>query len=216
MASWVDQHCSWTCLFNLQIVLLCSMSHSRWYQTLSWCRGLWRRGKSIPMTVSVYKHSSHHQACSTNIFDNLSCLNKFKLVHELMMNSTAILRLAWKMSLWEMCSNGGMNNIQSIHNFHAWCLIIWPSLVHSIFLFICHANVPVATSVDMEWLFSKGHMVLLYLCNHPSAQSTHALLCLGQWSKLGLVKDNVLCNVTSGELELDQDDVKLSEGWDNT
>ena len=68
----------------------------------------------------------------------------------------------------------------------------------------------------MEWLFSKGHMVLLYLCNHLSAQSTHALLCLGQWSKLGLVKDNVLCNVTSGELELDQDDVKLSEGWDNT
>ena len=64
----------------------------------------------------------------------------------------------------------------------------------------------------MEWLFSKGHVVLLYLCNHPSAQSTHALLCLGQWSKLGLVKDNVLCNVTSGELELDQDDVKLSEG----
>ena len=51
----------------------------------------------------------------------------------------------------------------------------------------------------MEWLFSKGHMVLPYLHSHLSAQSTCALLCLGQWSKLGLVKDNDLCNTTSGE-----------------
>ena len=34
------------------------------------------------MAVSVYKQSSRHQACSTNIFDNLPCLNKFKPVCE--------------------------------------------------------------------------------------------------------------------------------------
>ena len=57
-------------------------------------------------------------------------------------------------------------------------------------------------------------MVLPYLRNRLSAQSTCALLCLGQWSKLGLVKDNDLRNVTSGEPELDQDDVELPERWD--
>ena len=57
-------------------------------------------------------------------------------------------------------------------------------------------------------------MVLPYLHNCLSAQSTCALLCLGQWSKLGLVKDNDLHNVTSGEPESDQDDVELPEGWD--
>ncbi|KIM68455.1 hypothetical protein SCLCIDRAFT_105925, partial [Scleroderma citrinum Foug A] len=72
-----------------------------------------------------------------------------------------------------------------------------------------------ATSVDVERLFSKGRMVLPYLRNHLSTQSTHALLCLGQWSKLGLVKDDDLHKVTYGELELDgENDVKLPEGWD--
>ncbi|KIM61748.1 hypothetical protein SCLCIDRAFT_51980, partial [Scleroderma citrinum Foug A] len=41
-----------------------------------------------------------------------------------------------------------------------------------------------ATSIDVERLFSKGHMVLPYLHNCLSTQSTCALLCLGQWSKL--------------------------------
>ena len=57
-------------------------------------------------------------------------------------------------------------------------------------------------------------MVLPHLHNRLSAQSTRALLCLGQWNKLGLVKDNDLHNVTSGEPESDQDDVELPEGWD--
>ena len=84
-----------------------------------------------------------------------------------------------------------------------------------LFLFIWHTNVSVATSVDVERLFSKGHMVLPYLHNCLSTQSTCTLLCLGQWSKLGLVKDDNLCKVTYGELELDgENDVELPEGWD--
>ncbi|KIM50612.1 hypothetical protein SCLCIDRAFT_145047 [Scleroderma citrinum Foug A] len=58
-------------------------------------------------------------------------------------------------------------------------------------------------------------MVLPYLRNRLSTQSTRALLCLGQWSKIGLVKDDNLHKVTYGELELDgENDVELPEGWD--
>ncbi|KIM50708.1 hypothetical protein SCLCIDRAFT_58109, partial [Scleroderma citrinum Foug A] len=46
-----------------------------------------------------------------------------------------------------------------------------------------------ATSVDVECLFSKGCILLPHLCNRLSAQSTHALLCLGSWSQLGFVKN---------------------------
>ncbi|KIM55479.1 hypothetical protein SCLCIDRAFT_73802, partial [Scleroderma citrinum Foug A] len=47
-----------------------------------------------------------------------------------------------------------------------------------------------ATSVDVEHLFSKGHIILPYLHNHLSSQSICALMCLRQWCKLGLVKDD--------------------------
>ncbi|KIM57251.1 hypothetical protein SCLCIDRAFT_42536, partial [Scleroderma citrinum Foug A] len=40
------------------------------------------------------------------------------------------------------------------------------------------------TSVDVEQLFSKGRVVLPYLRNRLLTQSTRALLCLGQWSKI--------------------------------
>ncbi|KIJ15694.1 hypothetical protein PAXINDRAFT_11294 [Paxillus involutus ATCC 200175] len=55
---------------------------------------------------------------------------------------------------------------------------------------------------------------LSYVRNHLSAQMTHALLCVGLWSLLGLVKDNdvlqvaMLCDVEGEEEELE-------DGWDS-
>ncbi|KIL65169.1 hypothetical protein M378DRAFT_52957, partial [Amanita muscaria Koide BX008] len=46
-----------------------------------------------------------------------------------------------------------------------------------------------ATSVDVERLFSRGRILLSHLRNRMSAQTTRALLCLGSWSRLKLVKD---------------------------
>jgi hypothetical protein len=46
-----------------------------------------------------------------------------------------------------------------------------------------------ATSVDVERIFSKGRLVLSHVRNQLTVQSTHALLCLGAWSRLGHVKD---------------------------
>jgi len=43
--------------------------------------------------------------------------------------------------------------------------------------------------VDVECLFSHGRLLLLHTCSQLSVASTQALLCLGSWSLLGLVRD---------------------------
>ena len=59
---------------------------------------------------------------------------------------------------------------------------------------------PLATTIDVERVFSRGHLVLPHIHNRLGVQSTHALLCVGQWSSLGLVKDG---------------DIKMSLGIDD-
>lgn len=44
-----------------------------------------------------------------------------------------------------------------------------------------------ATSVDVECVFSKGQLVLSYIHNHLSVESTRALMCLRAWIKLDLI-----------------------------
>ncbi|KAI6094292.1 hypothetical protein EV401DRAFT_1881458, partial [Pisolithus croceorrhizus] len=58
--------------------------------------------------------------------------------------------------------------------------------------------------------------------NCMSSQTTHALMCLGHWSKLGLIKDEDLHKVVSVEPELPGNcvevkhvDLELAEGWDS-
>ena len=46
-----------------------------------------------------------------------------------------------------------------------------------------------ATSVDVERLFSRGRLVLSHTRSRLSVASTRALLCLGFWSLVGLVRD---------------------------
>ena len=48
---------------------------------------------------------------------------------------------------------------------------------------------PIATSVDVERLFSRGRLILPHTRSGLSVTSTRALLCLGSWSRLGLVRD---------------------------
>ena len=81
-------------------------------------------------------------------------------------------------------------------------------------LLIRYTNIPAATSVDVERLFSKGRVVLPYLHNRLLSQSTRALLCLRQWSKLGLIKDEDLHQVICEDLEGDESEVELPDDWD--
>ena len=66
----------------------------------------------------------------------------------------------------------------------------------------------------MERVFSKGRLVLSHVRNGLLVQSTHALMCLGAWSKMGLVKNKDvmeavrLPDVKGSEAELDN-------GWDD-
>ena len=73
----------------------------------------------------------------------------------------------------------------------------------------------VATSVDVEWVFSHGHLILSHVQNQLSAQSTQALICLESWSLVGLVKDyDILAVGTLANVEGDEE-LKLVEGWDH-
>ena len=48
-----------------------------------------------------------------------------------------------------------------------------------------------ATSTDIELLFSHGCLILSHTWSQLSTESTCALLCLGLWSISGLVKDSM-------------------------
>ncbi len=70
-----------------------------------------------------------------------------------------------------------------------------------------------ATSVDVERVFSKGRLVLSHVRNRLSVQSTRALLCLGAWSRMGLVKDkDILQAVRLPEIE--GCEAELENNWD--
>lgn len=70
------------------------------------------------------------------------------------------------------------------------------------------------TSVDVERVFSRGRIILPHLRNGLSAHSIRAILCLGEWSLLDLIRDgDIELEVKAPELEGDVD-VVLEDGWD--
>jgi hypothetical protein len=53
-----------------------------------------------------------------------------------------------------------------------------------------------AMSTAVERVFSCGRILLSHIRNRLSAQSTRAIICLGSWSLLGLIKDSDIFDVT--------------------
>jgi hypothetical protein len=76
-------------------------------------------------------------------------------------------------------------------------------------------NPPPATSVDVERIFSRGRLLLSHIRNRLSAQSTRALLCLGSWSLLGMVKDEDVLKVAVLQDVQGEDEIELEDGWDS-
>ena len=72
----------------------------------------------------------------------------------------------------------------------------------------------IATSVDVERLFSRGRNVLSHVRNRLSSQSVRALLCLGSWSSMGLVKDVDVRKVAVMDDVNGDADAVLPDGWD--
>ena len=72
-----------------------------------------------------------------------------------------------------------------------------------------------ATSVDVEWLFSHGHLLLSHVHSQLSAESTRALLCLGTWRELNLVRDKDVKKVTELEDVEGNEELELEDGWNH-
>ena len=70
-----------------------------------------------------------------------------------------------------------------------------------------------ATSVNVERVFSMGRIVLLHLHSRLSVQSTRALMMVGAWSRLGYVKDNDVKAVTILP-EVEGEEEELGDDWD--
>ena len=88
---------------------------------------------------------------------------------------------------------------------------VYPSIVTSPLL---NLIIPTATSVDVERVFSKGRLVLSHIRNKLSVQSTRTLMCLGAWSRMGLVKDKDVMAVVRLPA-VDRDETELDSGWDD-
>ena len=85
------------------------------------------------------------------------------------------------------------------------CIIYIPSHILNI--------LSIATSTDVERIFSRGRLLLSHVRNRLSVQSTRALMCLGTWSELGYVRDEDVLAVTV-QADLADDEMELPEDWD--
>ena len=70
-----------------------------------------------------------------------------------------------------------------------------------------------ATSTDVERVFSKGCLVLSHICNRLTIASMRVLTCLGAWRKLDVVRDSDIKFVAM--LPDITEEKELGEGWDD-
>ncbi|KAF5335255.1 hypothetical protein D9758_017390 [Tetrapyrgos nigripes] len=76
------------------------------------------------------------------------------------------------------------------------------------------------TIPDVKRIFSRGRLMLPYVCNRLKVQTTRSLMCLGPWSRLGMIHDDdVKAVVLLDEVPLEQGDedgdIEMPEGWDS-
>jgi len=71
-----------------------------------------------------------------------------------------------------------------------------------------------ATFVNVERVFSQGRLLLSHVRCSLSVQSTRALMCLGVWSQMGLVKDSDITAVTVLP-EVEGEEEELEWNWDS-
>lgn len=76
-------------------------------------------------------------------------------------------------------------------------------------------HIIIATSVDVERTFSRGRRLLSHVRSRLSAQTTRAVLCVGDWSRLDLIKTDDVRSVTAmPDVEGDESDYEMEDGWE--
>ena len=70
-----------------------------------------------------------------------------------------------------------------------------------------------ATSIDVEHLFSHGHLTVTHTLSRLSTQTTRVILCLEAWSLLNLIKtEDVMAVAALGDVEGNEE--AMEDGWD--
>ena len=115
--------------------------------------------------------------------------------------------------------NGGKSTDLYIHGYTAWLSTTSPSLVSDFIIPRLDIDwLLLATTADVEWVFSHGRFLLPYTHNQLSSDSIWAHMCVDTWSVLSLVKDK---DVMKGEgedsnlesdFDIDSDDEDLGLG----
>ena len=70
-----------------------------------------------------------------------------------------------------------------------------------------------ATSIDVERIFSRGRLLLSHTRSRLSMQTTRAVLCVGQWCVQKLVKTEDVVAVSKLNDE-EGDEEEMEDGWD--
>jgi len=89
-----------------------------------------------------------------------------------------------------------------------------PGMSVDVLLMLTDTIDSLATSIDVERLFSRGRLLLSHVHSRLSPQSIRALICLGAWSKIGLVKDSDVLKVSAMPDIAGQGEMVLEDGWD--
>ncbi|KIK77753.1 hypothetical protein PAXRUDRAFT_165819, partial [Paxillus rubicundulus Ve08.2h10] len=87
---------------------------------------------------------------------------------------------------------------------------VYPSLSH---MALDYLTIP-ATSINVECLFIHGYLIVTHTHSHLSAQSTCALLCLGAWSLIELVKTEDVLAVSTVE-DVEGNEEALEDGFNS-
>ncbi|KAK2459732.1 hypothetical protein APHAL10511_008250, partial [Amanita phalloides] len=70
------------------------------------------------------------------------------------------------------------------------------------------------TSIEVEWIFSHGCLLLLHTWSQLSTQTSQSMLCVSRWTSLNLVKMDDIRAVS--ELKDMVGDVDaMDDGWDS-
>jgi hypothetical protein len=116
--------------------------------------------------------------------------------------------------------HGGMNVESHILTFIIW---YWITLLYQVCLFnytlFLSTNILptfLATSVDVEQVFSQGCIILLHLRSQLSVQSIRTLICIGEWSCMGYIKgSDFRIAVVLPEVSISEKESGLVNGWDS-
>ncbi|KAF7776710.1 hypothetical protein Agabi119p4_5103 [Agaricus bisporus var. burnettii] len=93
----------------------------------------------------------------------------------------------------------------------------WNSKLHTYPRLSCMAFdylVIPATSVKVERIFSEGRSLLSHTRNRLASESTRALMCLGEWSISGFIKESDMLKVLKAGGEGSEDEIDMYEDED--